>query len=93
MGSPLAHCVTRAQFSQQHSAGLLRTLPDDCGLLTNGFELAFIDGDPRLENVLDDLISLERYAAPGALAVLRNTLPVTELSAPPPAAITFLHRR
>ena len=50
-------------------------------LRTQGFNLAFVDGDHRFESVLDDFIRLERWAAPGALIVLHDTLPLTELTA------------
>ena len=45
------------------------------------FNLAFIDGDHRFEQVLDDFIALEHYAAPGAVVLLHDTLPLTESTA------------
>lgn len=82
-GDPLANCTTQAQLYELRSADFLSAPPIDCGLQPNGFDLAFIDGDHCFESVLDDLIGLERYAAPGALAVLHDTLPLTAITAAP----------
>jgi len=41
-----------------------------------GFDLAFIDGDHRFEQVLRDFLHLEAHAAPGAVIALHDTLPL-----------------
>lgn len=81
VGDPLARCATAAQLYRQPSAQFLRAPPVDCALHQGGFAMAFIDGDHRFESVLDDLIGLEAWAAPGALVVLHDTLPLTTLTA------------
>jgi hypothetical protein len=44
-------------------------------------DLAFIDGMHLFEFVLRDLANVERYAAPGTLAILHDCLPVDAVSA------------
>lgn len=83
MGDPLSRCTARTQLYQQSSADFFRAPPSDCLLHGQGFNLAFVDGDHRFEGVLDDFIRLEQWAAPGALIVLHDTLPLTELTASP----------
>lgn len=83
IGDPLAHCTAHTRLYQQTSADFLRAPPADCGLSSQGFNLAFIDGDHRFEGVLDDFIRLEAWAAPGAVMVLHDTLPLNALTASP----------
>lgn len=83
MGDPLARCTAPTQLYQQSSADFFRALPADCPLPAQGFNLAFVDGDHRFESVLDDFIRLEPWAAPGAVIVLHDTLPLNELTASP----------
>lgn len=82
-GDPLACCTTQAQLYRQPSAQFLRLPPADSGLRDNGFDLACVTGEHRFENVLDDFIGLEAWAAPGALVVVPDTLPLTPLTAAP----------
>ncbi|RYF39625.1 MAG: class I SAM-dependent methyltransferase, partial [Comamonadaceae bacterium] len=81
LGDPLAGCCVPAQLYRQSSADFLRAPPQDCALRPSGFDLAFVDGDHRFESVLDDFIGVESWAAPGALVVLHDTLPLTTLTA------------
>lgn len=83
IGDPLAGCSAPAKLYRQTSAQFLAAPPADCGLHERGFDLAFVDGDHRFENVLDDLIGVEAWAAPGALLVLHDTWPLNELTAAP----------
>ncbi|MFZ1608911.1 class I SAM-dependent methyltransferase [Candidatus Aalborgicola defluviihabitans] len=53
----------------------------DCGLREQGFDLACVDGDHRFQSVLEDFIVLEKWAAPSALVVLHDTLPLTNVTA------------
>ena len=81
VGDPLAGCATQAQLYRQESGAFLRGPPRDCFLHNGGFDLAFVDGDHRFQGVLDDFIGLEAWAAPHALVVLHDTLPLTALTA------------
>jgi len=81
VGDPLAACATQAQLYRQESGAFLRGPPRDCFLHSGGFDLAFVDGDHRFQSVLDDFIGLEAWAAPHALVVLHDTLPLTALTA------------
>ena len=81
VGDPLAGCGTQAQLYRQESGAFLRGPPRDCFLHSGGFDLAFVDGDHRFQSVLDDFIGLEAWAAPHALVVLHDTLPLTALTA------------
>jgi hypothetical protein len=83
IGDPLAGCSAPAKLYRQPSAQFLATPPADSGLLERGFDLAFVDGDHRFESVLDDLIGVEAWAAPGALLVLHDTWPLNQLTAAP----------
>lgn len=76
IGDPLAGCSTRAQLYVQSSAEFLGAPPVECALHHHGFDMAFVDGDHRFEAILDDFIALERWAAPAALVVLHDTLPL-----------------
>ena len=78
LGDPLLACAASAQLFQQTSAAFFADVPACSGLAAKGFDLAFIDGDHRFESVLDDFIALERYANPGAVILLHDTLPLTE---------------
>ncbi|MBC7729582.1 MAG: class I SAM-dependent methyltransferase [Microbacteriaceae bacterium] len=80
-GDPLAGCAAQTRLYRQSSADFLRAPPFDCGLHEQRFDLAFVDGDHRFAGVLDDFIGLEAFAAPGALLVLHDTLPLTPLTA------------
>ncbi len=42
----------------------------------DGFDLGFIDGCHRFEQVLDDFLNLERHAGAGAVIVMHDTLPL-----------------
>lgn len=81
IGDVLAGCAAATQLYTQPSAQFLAAPPSGCALHAQGFDLAFIDGDHRFEAVLDDFIALERWAAPGALVVLHDTLPLNTLTA------------
>lgn len=81
LGDPLAGCPAPAQLYTMPSAAFLEAPPAGCALHGHGFDLAFIDGDHRFATVLDDFIALERWAAPGALVVLHDTLPLNALTA------------
>lgn len=80
LGEPLLACRASAQLFHQTSASFFAAVPAGCGL-ERGFDLAFVDGDHRFESVLEDFIALERHAAPGAVVVLHDTLPLTESTA------------
>ncbi len=81
MGDPLSGCAAAARLYSQPSAEFLAHPPADCGLQEHGFDLAFVDGDHRLCGVLEDFIGLEKWAAPGAVVVLHDTLPLTTVTA------------
>lgn len=81
VGDPLAGCASTARLYRQTSGEFLASPPHDSGLRDNGFNLAFVDGDHRFEGVLDDFIGLQAWAAPGALVVMHDTLPLSELTA------------
>ena len=81
IGDPLAHCRVPVQLYTMPSARFLGAPPAGCALHGQGFNMAFVDGDHRFETVLDDFIALERWAAPGALVVLHDTLPLNTLTA------------
>ena len=81
MGDPLSRCTAQTRLYQQTSADFLRSPPHECSLSNRGFNLAFMDGDLRFEVVLDDFIRLETWAAPGAVMVLHDTLPLSALTA------------
>lgn len=83
VGDPLARCVAPTQLYPMSSEDFFRAPPAGCELLKQKFNLAFIDGDHRFESVLDDFIRLEAWAAPGALMVLHDTLPLTQVTASP----------
>ena len=75
---PLHNCPSSGQLFVQTSADFFAKVPARSGLTLTGFNLAFIDGDHRFESVLNDFIALERHAAPGAVVLLHDTLPLTE---------------
>jgi len=83
VGDPLALCTVPTSLYPMKSADFLRSPPPGCELHTRGFDLALVDGDHRMESVLDDFTGLEAWAAPGALVVLHDTLPLTPLTAAP----------
>lgn len=83
VGDPLSRCTARTQLYPQSSEDFFRAPPAGCFLHGQGFNLAFVDGDHRFQSVLDDFIRLEPWAAPGALLVLHDTLPLTALTASP----------
>ena len=78
VGDPLQHCPAAGQLFVQTSADFFTNVPPHSPLRERGFNMAFIDGDHRFESVLDDFIALERYAAPEAVVVFHDTLPLTE---------------
>jgi predicted O-methyltransferase YrrM len=83
VGNPLDLCTAPTRLYPQTSADFLRAPADESGLAEHGFNLAFIDGNHQFESVLDDFILLEAWAAPGAVIVLHDTLPLTEITASP----------
>lgn len=89
IGNPLAACSATTQLFTVPSAQFLAAPPADCALHQRGFDLAFVDGDHRFEAVLDDFIALERWAAPGALLVLHDTLPLNARTAAPARDTSF----
>ncbi len=88
LGDPLQGCLAAAQLFRQTSADFFAAVPQDCGL-EQGFNLAFVDGDHRFEQVLEDFIALERHAAPGAVILLHDTLPLTESTSTPVRSTGF----
>lgn len=78
VGEPLRACPGQGQLFAQTSAAFFAQSCAASGLSETGFNLAFIDGDHRFASVLDDFIALERHAAPGAVVLLHDTLPLTE---------------
>lgn len=76
-GDPAGRCAGPARLYPQTSASFFAAPPPDSGLRGRGFDLAFIDGDHRFEAVLDDFIGAERLAAPGAVLLLHDTVPLT----------------
>ena len=78
VGDPLHNCPSSGQLFVQTSADFFAKVPARSGLTLTGFNLAVIDGDHRFESVLNDFIALERHAAPGAVVLLHDTLPLTE---------------
>lgn len=86
---PLSGCAGQAQLYACTSAVFFADLPHDSGLGERGFDLAFIDGDHRFHTVLDDFIGAERLAAPGAVLVLHDTLPLTAATAQAERATGF----
>lgn len=83
LDDPLSRCTAPTQLYRQSSEDFFRAPPAGCPLHGQGFNLAFVDGDHRFESVLDDFIRLEPWAAPGAVVVLHDTLPLNELTASP----------
>ena len=76
-GDPLSRCAGPARLYRRTSADFFAAVPADSGLTVSGFDLAFIDGDHRFDTVLDDFIGAERLAAPGAVLLLHDTVPLT----------------
>lgn len=74
---PQARCAGPIQLFRQTSAEFFADVPADCHLQTRGFDLAFIDGDHRFEEVLADFIALEQWAAPEAVVLMHDTIPLT----------------
>ncbi len=70
-----------ARVYRQTSAAFFAAVPADSGLEPQGFDLAFIDGDHHFEAVLDDFMAAERHAAPGAVLLLHDTVPLTTATA------------
>lgn len=81
IGDPLQHCRGAAHLYRQSSADFFAAVPVDSGLTPDGFDLAFIDGDHQFETVLDDFIAAEHHAAPGAVVLLHDTLPLNAITA------------
>lgn len=78
VGDPLRTCPGQGRLFAQTSAAFFAQSCAASGLSETGFHLAFIDGDHRFASVLDDFVALERLAAPGAVVLLHDTLPLTE---------------
>lgn len=89
LGDPLAGCRVPVQLYTMPSTRFLDEPPAGCALHGQGFNMAFVDGDHRFETVLDDFIALERWAAPGALVVLHDTLPLDTLTAASARSTSF----
>lgn len=89
IGDPAAGCAAPVQLYAMKSADFLRAPPAGCALRRRGFNLAFVDGDHRFEAVLDDFIALERWAAPGAVLALHDTLPLDDATAAPARRTAF----
>lgn len=89
IGDPLAGCRTQAQLYTLTSARFLDAPPAGCALHDHGFDLAFVDGDHHFEAVLDDFMALERWAAPGAVVVLHDTLPLNTRTAASSRSTSF----
>lgn len=81
LGDPLSRCQGPARLYRMSSSTFFASVPADSGLTPEGFDLAFIDGDHRFEAVLDDFIAAERFAAPGAVLLLHDTLPLSASTA------------
>jgi hypothetical protein len=81
LGDPQNRCAGSVQLFRQTSAAFFAAIPEGCGLQKRGFDLAFVDGDHRFEGVLADFMALERWAAPGAVVLLHDTLPLTSTTA------------
>ncbi|NCT96061.1 MAG: class I SAM-dependent methyltransferase [Comamonadaceae bacterium] len=80
-GDPLSGCEAPTRLFPCTSAAFFAGLPADDALATQGFDLAFIDGDHAFDAVLDDFIGAERLAAPGAVLLLHDTVPLTAATA------------
>jgi predicted O-methyltransferase YrrM len=76
IGDPLQRCRGVARMYHRTSAAFFAAVPEDSGLESGGFDLAFIDGDHHFEAVLDDFVAAERYAAAGAVLLLHDTVPL-----------------
>lgn len=76
-GEPLSRCAGPARLYRRSSADFFAAVPPDSGLADTGFDLAFIDGDHHFDSVLGDVIGAERLAAPGAVLLLHDTVPLT----------------
>lgn len=74
---PQARCAGSVQLFCQTSAEFFAAVPPDCHLQNCGFDLAFIDGDHRFEEVLADFMALEQWAAPEAVLLMHDTIPLT----------------
>lgn len=80
-GSALDRCQGHARLYPMTSEAFFAAIPADSGLAPGGVNLAFIDGDHHFEAVLQDFISAERHAAPGAVLLLHDTLPLSASTA------------
>lgn len=74
---PQARCAGPVQLFPQTSAEFFATVPPESHLHNRGFDLAFIDGDHRFEEVLADFMALEQWAAPKAVVLMHDTIPLT----------------
>lgn len=81
IGDPLRCCRGPGRMYRQTSSDFFKHVPVDSGLEPGGYDLAFIDGDHRFEAVLEDFIAAEKYAAPGAVLLLHDTLPLNSATA------------
>ncbi|KJV08752.1 hypothetical protein VZ95_15735 [Elstera litoralis] len=89
VGDPCARCPAPTQLYSMTSAAFLAAPPPESGLVETGFDLAFIDGDHSFASVLGDFIALERFAAPGAVLLLHDMIPITEAAAAPDRETAF----
>ena len=90
---PQARCAGPVQLFRQTSAEFFTAVPPECHLQTRGFDLAFIDGDHRFEEVLADFIALEQWAAPEAVVLMHDTIPLTSATSTSQRQTGFLQRR
>lgn len=74
---PQVRCAGPVQLFPQTSAEFFAAVPPECHLHNRGFDLAFIDGDHRFEEVLADFMALEQWAAPKAVVLMHDTIPLT----------------
>lgn len=77
VGDPLRACPANGELFCQTSADFFASAVTRSPLARTGFDLAFIDGDHRFDNVLDDFIAVEQYATANAVVLLHDTLPLT----------------
>jgi hypothetical protein len=73
--------MTSREFFSEHS------LSDYFGV--DRFDLAFVDGSHRFEQVVEDIVALEQFAGPQSVIAVHDTIPIDEKTAEPEPSITF----